>query len=573
MVDLGGLGAGIAGGAGVNIVIRAIDKFSGVFAKAQTQLKGFSGFVQRHKAGFMMAGAAMAGATAAFSGVAVKSFANFEEGLARVQTLMEEGQSAVETYGEFVRKTAAELHVAGGTAEVSAGLYQTLSAGITDTAEAQKFLTAATKASVGGSAELSDVILAGTKAMAAFGLSVEDSTKIFDMFAGTVKAGQTTMGELAVAFPDVAGLAGEMGLSAEETLGTFAGLTKVLGSSAETSTALAASIRAFLKPSDAMKKKVKELGYADAATMVKTEGLINSLRILKDSVKGDITAMGELFPNIRALRAVFPALGTAAEEVSTSIDIVTNSAGLSTKQFEDMSGTTSATLIDLKNTFEDLKISFGEAILPIFKELVDMLKPVVEWFKNLSPPVKQAIVAIGLLGGVMLMLVPAIIAIQAAGAPLILILLGITAAIFGIIMLIKYRGKIIEGLKYVFLGIGKAAAWLWDKLKSFFGWLKDKFLAVAEAVWNIIKKIIEYSPVGLVVKAVGWVGSAIQSKQMGGYIPETAPYLLHKGEYVVPASKVNKESRVIVNIENIYGVNADDVADALQDRLNDLIST
>lgn len=57
----GGLMGGIVGGAGINIVIRVIDKFSKNIGLAQMQLSGLAGGIQRNQKAILGAGAAMTG--------------------------------------------------------------------------------------------------------------------------------------------------------------------------------------------------------------------------------------------------------------------------------------------------------------------------------------------------------------------------------------------------------------------------------------------------------------------------------------------------------------------------------
>ena len=45
----GALLGGALGGAGINIIIRAIDKFSGTFNKAGMQMQGLTGFAQKYR--------------------------------------------------------------------------------------------------------------------------------------------------------------------------------------------------------------------------------------------------------------------------------------------------------------------------------------------------------------------------------------------------------------------------------------------------------------------------------------------------------------------------------------------
>jgi len=55
--------------------------------------------------------------------------------------------------------------------------------------------------------------------------------------------------------------------------------------------------------------------------------------------------------------------------------------------------------------------------------------------------------------------------------------------------------------------------------------------------------------------------------QKGGYVPETGPALLHKGEYVVPANQVERSMGITIYINNLNGFNARDIAEKLQDEL------
>ena len=78
-----------------------------------------------------------------------------------------------------------------------AGLYQTLSAGITDVTDATEFMRVAVTLSTGGVAEMSDVVRALAATLNAYSLGVEEAEKISDLLFTTVRLGMTTMPELA----------------------------------------------------------------------------------------------------------------------------------------------------------------------------------------------------------------------------------------------------------------------------------------------------------------------------------------------------------------------------------------
>jgi len=421
---VGSLLAGATGGASISIVINAIDNFSKTFAKVNKGLVAAGGAAVL-AGGLIVSGMVKAG----------KAAAGLETEFAKVNTLLEEGQDAQQLFGKFVQETNVAMGNQGDQLDVVAGLYQTISAGITDTAEAQIFMAQATKTAVGGSAELSSVILAGTKAIASFGLEIDDTERVFDAFAGTVKAGQTTMGELANAFPTVAGMAGQAGITLEETLGTFAGLTKVLGSSEETATSLSATIRGFIKPSTDMQKAVTALGFESASAMVKEKGLNESLKMLNEFVDGDTEAMAKLFPNVRALKAVFPLLGLAADDVAASIDIVSDSVGLADKQYQDMTKTVQFQWGEAMSASDNLLTDIGKTINTVFgpamEWVANIIKKVSELWLGLSDPIKKAVVIFAAVTAGILIVAGVIMILVGMKALLIGMLVGATAAIWG----------------------------------------------------------------------------------------------------------------------------------------------
>ena len=596
----------------VNIVIRARDEFSGTFSRASLGLANF----RKAALGVAAVGAAVALAM----GSAVQKSNEIETGFSKVNTLLDESADAEELFGEYVKEANIAMGNQGDQLSVLDGLYQTISAGITDTAEAQEFMTFATKAAVGGSAELSDVITAGTKTIAAFGLSVDDTERIMDAFAGTVKAGQTTMGELSAAFPTVAGMAGQAGMSIEETLGTFAGLTKILGSSDETATSLSATIRSFIKPTEDMEKAVALLGFESASAMVKEKGLNESLKMLNDSVEGDTQKLAELFPNVRALKAVFPLLGLAAEDVAESIDIVSDSAGLSQKQFEDMAETTEFKWGEAMSAVGNLQKEFGDSIketlLPLLDLLVSGIRSVSEWWTNLNPVAKQAIIILGLVTVAVGALAAAIAIITLVSSPWLLIIGAIILAITGIVMLITHWGAVIESfktgkllplvnfLKTVFgpilliiqlaiKALGMAFSWLWDNkikplwdfMKPLYVWLKDKFLGILGSIVDKIKWVVDkgsgiYDAFSAGISAIGGGG---KTETVGDAIirPNGDVIKTHPDDTLLAMKNFDGKELNGENITNIYynitidkaiGLDPTDLSEALSNELNNKVS-
>ena len=499
----------------IQIVINAIDNFSKTFKKAIT---GMSGFVS---AGIIAgaAGAAIAGGMIK----AVKAANEVETGFAKVNTLMEEGADAQEQFTKFVQDTNVAMGNQGDQIDVLDGLYQTMSAGITDTADAQLFMESATKAAVGGSADLGSVIQAGTKTMAAFGLEADDTGRVFDIFAGTVKAGQMDMGQLANAFPTVTGAAGEMGVSLEETAGIFAGLTKVMGSPEVAATSLNAVLTGLIKPSTDMKDALGELGYESGQEAIETLGLMGTIEALKGTTDGSAEAMGGLFGNVRALRAVFPALGGAAEDIAKSVDIVTDSTGLADKQYKDLTDTMDFQLGVAMSNIDNLTIQVGDTIddllVPVLKFLIPIIESVVQWWQNLDPVMQKAIIIGIAVAGVVLLITAAFFALMLVMSP-VLILIFLIAAAIGVLVafgyyLYKHWSTIMAALSKKWNDFKIRLVMIWETIKDAFTIAWTAMKNVVFMIWNAIVDYIETkinNVIGLINAMIKQIPSYIRKK-------------------------------------------------------------
>jgi len=77
---------------------------------------------------------------------------------------------------------------------------------------------------------------------------------------------------------------------------------------------------------------------------------------------------------------------------------------------------------------------------------------------------------------------------------------------------------------------------IWNKISDFIG---EKVNWIGNQVQNLIDWADRAKEAILSIPSTigGAIGGLLPPFQKGGYIPETGPYLLHRGEYVVPAGK------------------------------------
>jgi len=359
---IGSLLAGFAGGAGVNIVIRAIDDFSTTFLKAKTQTGSLS------KASFALA-KAMSYATIA--GVAVLGFGLvkatqkaliFEKRMKEVQTLMPKGTDAMKTFKMEVLKLSSTIPVMNGEIEVASGLYQTISAGITDSAEATQFLKVAMNAAIAGVSDTKIAVDGLTTVINAYGLEASEATNVSDILFTAIRNGKTTFNELAPAIGRVVAIAPSLGVGFEEVAASIVTLTKAGQSTDEAVTALRRAMISFAKPTEAMTNLIEKLGFESGLTLIQEKGFAEALRLVAQAGVDNNIPMTDLFQNIRALQAVLPLTGASAADFAAQLEAMGNSAGNAQKATDDMLQSSENQIQIFKNRFTASMTEIGEGV-------------------------------------------------------------------------------------------------------------------------------------------------------------------------------------------------------------------
>ncbi len=239
------------------------------------------------------------------------------------------------------------------------GLYQVVSNGVPED-NWISYLEASAKASVGGIADLEEVVKVTSTVIKNYGLSWEEAESIQDKIQLTAKNGVTSFEQLAQALPRVTANAATLGVGINDLMAVFATLTGVSGNTAEVSTQLAAVFTALIKPSSEATEMAKQMGIQfDAASIKAAGGLQTFLKELDKSVKAyssksgmlEQTIYGKLFSSAESLRALVPLTGNLSEKFDVNAKAMEDSADTIEGAFEGMSDTVEAKLQVLKNQF------------------------------------------------------------------------------------------------------------------------------------------------------------------------------------------------------------------------------
>jgi len=284
--------------------------------------------------------------------------------------------------------------------QLANGLYQVISNGVPED-NWISYLEASAKSSIGGIADVGEVVKVTSTIIKNYGLEWSAAQDIQDKIQLTAKNGVTSFEQLAAALPSVTGQAAQLGVSLTEMLAVMSTLTGVTGNTAEVSTQLSSVLTALTKESSKAQKMAAEMGIEfNAASIKAAGGLRNYLQELDKTITAYAAKSGQLkesiyaklFGRAEALRLVNALTGQLAEKYNENIAALDASAGTMEAAYADMASTGEAQLQQLKNKwgeYTDTVANAAQSIQPVLNfgsqlgmTLVSVLT-IVEAFKKL----------------------------------------------------------------------------------------------------------------------------------------------------------------------------------------------
>lgn len=359
---------------------------SGAIGTASTAMGGLT-----LAAGGATAGIAALAATGATLVKSVQVAADLETRLAEVATISEEVAGNMKGFANEIGKLSISTRTQSGL--LAEGLYQTISSGITDAAEALKVLEVSANASRAGLTNVGTAVSGVTSALNAYGLQASDATSVSDKFFTTVRAGKLRFEDIASSIGSVAPLASQLNISLDELLASGAALTLTGQSLSASFTNIQGVMNAVLRPTKQAVELAAELGLEFSATALRTKGLTQFLKDLETQAGGDVEIMGQLFGRIEGLRGVLALTGNQADDFARILGDVQNASGATEKAVDIQNQTFQAQVDLLKNQLsETLRIIGGELLPDVTSALKSMNEALmqVDW-EGFTNGVKEAI--------------------------------------------------------------------------------------------------------------------------------------------------------------------------------------
>ncbi len=479
--------------------------------KAQRKLKAFSSMVSDLGQRLTRLAALMSAPFAA----GVKVYADFEQHLANVATMLERPEEHLPRFREEIRRMAADF--GESTEALAGGLYDILSASV-PAEKALMVLAVSAKAAKAGLTDTATAADAITTVLNAYGLEAERAADVSDLLFGVVKRGKTTFGRLAPTIGNIATLASTAGVSLEELGAGIALLTRNGIKTEEAITALTAIISTFLKPSAEGAELAEQLGLQLNTATLQAEGMVGVFRRIAELPPD---ALAQLFPNVRALKGVLPALQDI-EGFAGDIDALRNRAGTTEDAYAKMTSTLAHGFAQLRESALGVLNVLGEAIAEPVAAAAAAIKRYLtlirDWIAQNQELVRTIFTVIGIVGAVGV----ALIAVGAAGQAMAFIFGGIAAILTGVGAAIGLVGSALVALLTpigviitAFVGLGAYILHATGAGAAALDWLGERFNALKTTAlksWQGIGDALAAGDLGLAARIL-WLTLKMEWKR------------------------------------------------------------
>jgi TP901 family phage tail tape measure protein len=240
-----------------------------------------------------------------------------------------------------------------------------------------------------------------TDAMSALGMGVDESEKMVDQMAKTASSTNTSVAQLGEGILTI-------GATAKSIKGGTAELNTALGilanngiKGAEGGTHLRNVILSLQSPTDTATACMEQLGvdiYDSEGNMCSLNDILGDLnKSMEGMTSSDKNNIINTIFNKTDLSSVNALLANTGETWGDLQQSIIDSGGAAQQMADTQLDNLSGQITILKSALEGLAISFGELLMPVIKQVVDVIQKMVDKLNALDPSMKETIVKIALI--------------------------------------------------------------------------------------------------------------------------------------------------------------------------------
>jgi len=330
------------------------------------------------------AGGAAVGAAAVYG---VKKFADFEQGMNQVFTLMPGASAEVrDQMVADVKKISSEMGIM--TDQTIPALYDALGAGVPPE-NVFAFLETAQKAAVGGATDIMTTVDGLTSVVNAYGADVLDVGTASDIMFQTVNVGKVSFEELSQRLYNVVPTAQALGISFGEVGAAIAAMTAQGVPAGVATTQLRQMFVELSKEGGKTSTLFKELSGKSFREFIAGGGTVQeALQLLEKHAGAANVGINDLFGSVEAGAGALVLTGRGTEAFSDALATMETAAGATESAYQTMEQGINRQLEKLAADFNVIVLDIAEGIVPLVNDyvlpairgIVDAVRDLMSWF-------------------------------------------------------------------------------------------------------------------------------------------------------------------------------------------------
>lgn len=440
----------------------------------------------------------ISGATGAVLGGSVALASNFQDAMAKVNTIADTSAVSLDDLSGQIMDLSNQTGISAN--EIADATYNAISAG-QNTADAVNFVSNATSLAKAGFTDTGSAIDVLTTIMNAYGLEADKVGSVSDMLINTQNKGKTTVAELSASMGKIIPTAKSMGVGLEQISAGYAIMTAKGIATAESTTYMNSMLNELGKSSTKVGQALKEeTGKSFQELVAEGKSVGDVLQIVKDHADKSGVAFNELWGSAEAGKAGLTLLSDGAESFNAMAKDMTASTGATGEAMEKLetpSQKAKVAINELKNAGITLGQTALSALAPLIENVSKSIEKLTTWFNNLSPGVQQIILVvlafITALGPVLIVIskiissVGTIMTIAPAIVSVISVIKGAVMALNAVLM----ANPIILIITLIVALVG-ALVYAYNHCETFRNIVNSVFEKVKEVVGGVVSALVTF---------------------------------------------------------------------------------
>ena len=311
--------------------------------------------------------------------------------------------------------------------QVAEGLYQTISNQFVEVSDRARIMESSMKLARIGVMDLKDSVLLITGALNAYGMSSEKAEIVAAKMFRTIQLGRVRGKELADTLGTVIPIAAQLGVSLDEVVAGYTSMTIGGINAHKTSTALRQAMLAFIKPSENMKKIMREMGFGTPEQLLQAEGFMGAIEGVAEASKGLASEIGKSFRRVRGLTAVLALTRKDTEAYQVGIEAMAETTSESLdrlyEKFKEMPAE------KLTHDINELKVTMTRDFGMMLSKMAGSMLEFVGGADRLSAALQAIAIAAAVVGVALAALAVKALLASAALGPIGIALMAIAAIV------------------------------------------------------------------------------------------------------------------------------------------------